>query len=313
MPEVIEVKSFTDFIRRHILHKNLLDLHIKKGRYKTHGSFTHKEKIVRELPLKVTKVDSKGKFMYIQFENDTSIGATLGLTGGWFFHSKRNDKIEFGLKFHEMKNEDSEDDDEEANHEQKWYERFIERALKHINVVFEFQHGDLYYTDQLSFGTLKVFTTPEELDKKLDSIGSDIMDPDLSFSEFEEHMQSQPNKPIGNVLMNQKLISGVGNYLRSDGLWVAKISPFRKVKDIDSTEMKRLFQALRSLVWNKYDRKKGLRLRIVKARDKYPAKYGRSFFVFVQDTDIYGNKVTKQKLYEGSQVRHVHWVKDYQE
>jgi len=32
--------------------------------------------------------------------------------------------------------------------------------------------------------------------------------------------------------MNQKIISGIGNYLCADFLWYSKISAFRKVKDL---------------------------------------------------------------------------------
>jgi hypothetical protein len=34
--------------------------------------------------------------------------------------------------------------------------------------------------------------------------------------------------------------------------------------------------------------------------------------VYYEDTDIYGNKITKEELYEGSQKRFIYWVKGYQ-
>ena len=69
MPEIIEIKNYTDFIKKNINHKNLLDIHIKSGRYKKHGPFKDYDKLIKLLPLKVLDVNSKGKFMYITLEN----------------------------------------------------------------------------------------------------------------------------------------------------------------------------------------------------------------------------------------------------
>lgn len=65
MPEVIEVKKYSDFIYKHIYKKDLLDIRILKGRYRTHEPFEFYRKIKNQLPLKVLDVNSKGKFMYM--------------------------------------------------------------------------------------------------------------------------------------------------------------------------------------------------------------------------------------------------------
>ncbi len=299
MPEVIEVRKYADFIRSRVLGKSLQDIIIQGGRYKKHGSDDLRDV---DLPSKVTSVENKGKFMYIGFQSGQFIGVTLGLSGGWMFQSKRPKRLEWGLDpGYDLTEQDIQEDP------------YLQKTIRHINVVFVFPNGELYFYDTLSFGTLKLFSSQEELDLKLKTLGPDIMDPDFEVSVFEDQLNKYPSKPIGNVLMNQKVVSGVGNYLRADALWLAKISPFRKVKDLESSEVKRLFHYLRSLIWNQYNRTRGIRLGIVKKSDKRPEDYGRDFFVYQEDTDIHGNTVTKQKLYEGSQVRHIFWVKEVQE
>ena len=47
--------------------------------------------------------------------------------------------------------------------------------------------------------------------------------------------------------MDQKVISGIGNYLRSDILWLSKISPFRKVKGVKKSDLKKLYKYSKSL------------------------------------------------------------------
>ena len=55
-----------------------------------------------------------------------------------------------------------------------------------------------------------------------------------------------------------------------------------------------------------------LKLKIISKKDKLPSDYKRDFFVYYEETDIYGNVVIKEELYEGSQKRFIYWVKNYQ-
>jgi formamidopyrimidine-DNA glycosylase len=108
--------------------------------------------------------------------------------------------------------------------------------------------------------------------------------------------------------MNQKIISGIGNYLRADCLWVAKISPHRLVKNLDDTEFRKLFNACRLLTWGDYNRSKAIKLGIINENNKLPEDYNREFFIYFEEKDIYGNEIKKEELYEGSQKRFIYWV-----
>ena len=307
MPEVIEVKTYADFIRDKILNKTIQDIEIQNGRYKNKGPFEHYKELRNSLPLKIKSVESKGKFMYIELSNGMFLGFTLGLSGGWFFKPLNSKSLIHGLDFSSKYSLDDERLKEK-------YEGYFQKALTHINVEFKTSVGDLLFYDTLSYGTIKVFKNEEELEKKLNTLGVDIMDEDLTFELFEEriHLKKNLQKPIGNVLMDQKTISGVGNYLRSDSLWMAKISPFRKVKDIDEKELRDLYHDLRALIWGQYDKKEGIKMKLISKTDKLPQDYKRDFFAYQEEKDVFGKKVTKEQLYEGSQVRYVYWVKERQ-
>jgi formamidopyrimidine-DNA glycosylase len=140
------------------------------------------------------------------------------------------------------------------------------------------------------------------------------MDLDTKLPIFKEQILKPKNlnKPIGNVLMDQKVISGIGNYLRADILWLSKISPFRKVKDLTDKEIERLYKNSILLTWGEYDKKYAMEKGLIKKSDKLPDDYKREFFVYFHDTDIYGNPVIREELYEGSQQRFIYWVKKVQ-
>ena len=165
----------------------------------------------------------------------------------------------------------------------------------------------------LSYGTMKV-ATKEELEIKLQKLGPDFLDITLTSDIFIERMRknSNINKMIGNVLMNQKVVSGIGNYLRADSLWLARISPRRKIKNITDEMMITLYKSIRALIWSDYNYKKAVKLKFIRKNFKTPQKYGRDFFIYYYDEDIYGNKIIKEEMYEGSQKRFIHWVKGFQ-
>jgi formamidopyrimidine-DNA glycosylase len=152
---------------------------------------------------------------------------------------------------------------------------------------------------------------PEE--KKLKTIGPDIMDESTDAKLFLQRVKTQLNQSIGTVLLNQKIISGVGNYIRADALWLAKINPFTIVKKLSDSELKKLFASLRVITWGNYDRKYAIKNNIIKSNSIVPADYKRDFFVYREKTDIYNNPVIKEELYSGSVKRFIYWVKKIQQ
>jgi endonuclease-8 len=300
MPEIVEIKKYCDFIKKQVLNKKVKSIKILGGRYKKHGQFEGYKDITKDLPLKLLDVKSKGKFIYFTFEDDFTLYCTLGLSGGWTFKKKNSDKYKFPeiMEFLNVKD----------------IEEYRDKSLKHLNIEFEFDKGMLYFFDMLSYGTISISNDETKLEKKLKTLGPDIMDVDTTYDIFEEQITKpiNKNKKIGNVIVNQKLISGIGNYLRADILWMAKISPFRLVKNIEPKELKKIYQASRDLTWGDYNIKEGKKLKILSKHPKLPRDYERDFFVYYEDTDINDEKVKKEELYEGSQKRMIYWVPSIQ-
>lgn len=301
MPEILEVRKYAALIRGQLLGKTLKSIKILAGRYKKHGAPKDWKLLTKRLPLKLTGVVTRGKFMALMFSNNYSIGVSLGLSGGWFYKKGQSEMIHghptTGLNKHYGK---------------KVISQYIMRAKKHINLEFKFNGSILSFYDQLSFGSLTVFKNRDMLDRKLKSLGLDVMD--ISLKDFKDRLSraSLSNKFIGNVIVNQKIISGIGNYLRADILWLSKISPFRKVKNLTNTEIVRLYHNIKVLTWGIVDRKKAVKLGILTKKSKLPGDYNRAFFVYNYEKDPRGRDVKYEKLYEGSQVRYIYWVPKYQ-
>jgi formamidopyrimidine-DNA glycosylase len=300
MPEVIEIRKYADFLRKILKNINIEEINILKGRYKTHGPFNLYSKIKKNLPLKVIDIRTKGKFLYIILEDNFYIFVTLGLKGGWVYLDNKTKKYKFPILIDYIRNNN--------------LSKYHKIALNNLNVEFKTTNGSLYYFDSLSFGTIKVIDNLDILDNKLKKLGPDIMDKSTKFEVFKNQILQKKNleKVIGIVLMEQNIVSGIGNYLRSDILWLSKISPFRKIKDLNEDELKLLYKNAKLLTWGDYNYKEALKLKIIKKYNKLPKNYGRNFFVYDSIEDIYGNKVIKEELYVGSQKRSIYWVQEIQ-
>ena len=300
MPEVIEVLKYRDFLLKKLKNKFINKINILQGKYKKHGPFDLYNIICKELPLKVIDIKTKGKFLYFILEKNFYIFSTLGLSGGWTYLSNSSSEYELPLLVNYIKTD--------------IVNSYKKRSLNHLNIEFQTDKGSIYFYDTLSFGTLKVVNNINDLNKKLRSIGPDIMDENTTFEIFRNNISklSQLDKPIGNILLNQKLVSGIGNYLRSDILWLSKISPFRKLKDLTFNELKLIYKNTKFLIWSEYNYNKGIKLGYIKNNDKIAKNYNRNFFIYNQKNDIYGNPVSKNYLEKGNTQRYIHWVKNYQ-
>lgn len=300
MPEINEIRNYADFIRTHAKNKELRSIEFLGGRYETHGPFENYDKISKMLPLKILDVKTKGKLLYIIFDKSIYMLNTMGLAGGWVGRKTDSEKILFSKNIQDYSKYMPKDE----------ITQFMKNALNHLNVGFVFDNITLFFHDSLSFGTIKVIEGVNELDKKLKTIGPDIMDNTTTFEVFKERVLLKKNLPkeIGVVLMEQNVISGIGNYLRADILYMSKISPFRKVKNLTNDELQTIYANCKTLTWGEYSHKKAIAMGYVNKSTKLPADYDRTFFIYGQDTDMFGNKVRKDESHVGGQKRFIYWV-----
>lgn len=111
----------------------------------------------------------------------------------------------------------------------------------------------------------------------------------MSLEIFTSCIRKKTNleKPIGNVIVNQKIIYGLGNYLRADILWLSKINPFRKTKTLTDIEIENIFKYTRDLTWGNYDKEYAIKEKFIKKNIKLPYDYNRLFFLFIFNPQIF--------------------------
>jgi endonuclease-8 len=79
----------------------------------------------------------------------------------------------------------------------------------------------------------------------LSRIGPDVLDPDLSREALAERLQSKAfrSRSVGSLYLDQGFVAGLGNYLRSEILFVSGVEPSRRPADLRKREIDRLARA----------------------------------------------------------------------
>ena len=98
---------------------------------------------------------------------------------------------------------------------------------KHTRIAFYFDDDTaIYYNDMRNFGTVKFVFENNDHERKLRSIGPDMLNNPCTFSEFVRIAGRKPEWTIVKWLMDQGQISGVGNIYKSESLFLADVLSF---------------------------------------------------------------------------------------
>lgn len=107
----------------------------------------------------------------------------------------------------------------------------------------------LEFSDLRKFGKIVLDDTNKINNlKEIKSLGIDAMSLAFTYQKFSDILMRRKKSPIGLVLMDQNLISGIGNIYRSEILFCAKILPTRKIADISEREKKSSYDFIKKIL-----------------------------------------------------------------
>ncbi len=284
MPEGPEVKLSSDLIRPLVIGKQVRKINLggssryastaPEGWKEFHASFREEDVVNIVNECKVTDVQVKGKFMYWTFSNGWYMFSTFGMSGQWSPKVGKHMCLEIQL---------------------------IDYSTKELSSV--------YFNDPRHFGTVKFTNSKRELDKKLEELGWDPLamplDKNLRWLTFQ---LSKTSKSIAEVLMDQSVFSGVGNYIRAEALYLAKLSPWRQANKLSQDEIKLLGQSIVDVMQESYQHQ-GATIHTYKTVYGEEGKYSTLFKVYGQAQDPMGRKIIKQPTPDK---RTIHWCPEIQ-
>jgi formamidopyrimidine-DNA glycosylase len=125
------------------------------------------------------------------------------------------------------------------------YFKHEEPAPKHTRVLFVFANAyRLAFEDQRKFGEVGLLKDVDEFLKKR-ALGPDALD--ISLPQFKE-IFGKHRGAVKTILLNQKLIAGIGNIYADEVLFRARVHPATGVSTLNEKTVAKLFRATRHIL-----------------------------------------------------------------
>lgn len=127
-------------------------------------------------------------------------------------------------------------------------------ATKSVVVEVVLESTSVFFNDSRRFGSIGVISVAEA--KRLRArLGPDVLDFDSLGEVYRRLFAAEQPKPVSTELLRQEFLAGIGNYLRCDILYTAKLSPLRLFSSLTSAERIKLAFAVVDVVnraWTEY-------------------------------------------------------------
>jgi endonuclease-8 len=159
----------------------------------------------------VEAVEAHGKHLFLRFEGDLTIHSHLRMTGAWRVHT-RGERWSRGPH-------------------RAW---LVLRSGEHEVVQFD---GPL----------LELLTeSRRRFDQRLRALGPDILAEDFDERAFLTRLrEDDPTRAIGDAILDQRTIAGIGNLWKAEACFLAGIDPWRPTGSVSDDEALRIVRAAR--------------------------------------------------------------------
>ncbi len=232
MPELPEVENLRKGLSGVIVGQKILRVEVKKpklvsGKGTRRGASEHKKRefVYGLLGESFLAVERKAKNLIFRLTHEKTILAHLKMSGQFVYKNAKSVKKIIG------------------GHPIELSEK--ELPNKHTHIVFHLTRGTLYYNDIRMFGYLLYYPSTKSFEKgdHFGNLGLEPLDKNFTLPYFKEQLKNKKSK-IKTVLLNQSVVTGVGNIYTDESLFEARIDPRRLASHLNAKEVKKLREAI---------------------------------------------------------------------
>jgi endonuclease-8 len=162
----------------------------------------------------VRSVDTHGKHLFLRFEGDLVLHSHLGMTGMWGVYGPGRTGSRRA-----------------RSARRAW---IVLRAVGHEVVEFDGPLLELITEGRTRF------------DQRLAALGPDVLAAEFDRGRFLARLRADdPTRFIGDALLDQRNVAGIGNIWKAEGCWEAAIDPWRSVSAVTNDEAVAIIEAMR--------------------------------------------------------------------
>lgn len=153
----------------------------------------------------------------------------LGMTGKFFFVDRKNTKLKTSF----------------------YYNIDYKKEQKYDRVEFILNKNQkLIYNDVRKFGFIKLLSNKKYKNNfHLKHLGPEPLKNTFNCTYFKNYIKGR-SRVIKDILMDQKFVSGLGNIYANEILFLSKVKPSRKVKNLKEFELKKIINFTKEVLKN---------------------------------------------------------------
>ena len=268
MPELPEVEIVKKSLKKNVKDKKILDVVItnRNLRFKVEKDF---EKILKNR--KIQNVNRYAKNIILKLNGNIYVIIHLGMTGT--FHLIRNNVLKnTNLSFYQSK----------------------DLPVKHNHIILIFKKFRLIYNDPRRFGFFKLLKDKESFKLYLNNIGYEPLDKNFNLKYLKKSVLFR-KKCIKSILLDQKIISGIGNIYANEILFHSGLNPSKKGIKLKDFELKYLYKYSK-LVLKRAILKGGSSIRDFRNTEGAKGSFQDNFKVYNKDDHNCPNKKCNYKI-----------------
>jgi len=232
MPELPEVENLRRGLKKAIVGQKIrkvwigkLKLISGKGTLRLPSSKKKQEFISGLTGERFVTIERRAKNLIFKLTRGKMLLAHLKMSGQFVYKSKENNKLVTG------------------GHPIELSEKQLPN--KHSHIIFGLEQGTLYYNDTRMFGYVLYYPSTKnfEAENHFRLYGLEPMSREFTVKYFFDALQNKRGK-IKAVLMEQKIVTGLGNIYADESLFEARIRPNRSASSVSKSEAKKLHAAI---------------------------------------------------------------------
>jgi endonuclease-8 len=168
----------------------------------------------------VTGVEARGKHLLIRLDDDSSLHTHMKMTGSWHVYSSG----------------------------ERW-----RRPAQQARLVLDVEGGRVAVC--FNAPVVELLTVADELlHPSLRGLGPDILASPVDVDGIRRRARAvPPDTPVGDVLLDQRVVAGIGNIYRCDALFVRRIHPSTAIGGVDDAALDALVAAAAALMRSNVD------------------------------------------------------------